>query len=568
MNNRISPPSSSQNPANVNEADTQSRRSSLALRIPACPLILRRVRALAGDRHARIETLAHHTANDPVLTLELLRAANSMFFSEGRPPATTPRTAILRLGSSHLLETMDRIQEISPIADQEIADYLEKLRLRCKHTGTLAKHIATTLRNDRVQEAQVLGLFVELGELLACLHIGKDYLKLTREKSPAIAHYRMLAEHSFDVRLVLLTNLRQSGIPENLISPLNREVILKTPELISLRYIVESSAELLGAFESNKWDKYALDKELPPTSFLRLLQLTERQYKEIFQFADEYLRLPADHQEKEDEAEEEEFEEEEEDLDHEISLILDSQKISGLHVEIEDEQLLEQEVLPPEQLVSDPIQTSINHSVVPRSSISQSMSHFTPHPARVATSSDSIDQEISGLLLNNIDAQTPEFASHSPLRFYADSSRKLIGEFQILCQQLSDTCNILEQAVEKLTAQGLFHRAALLALSPDRDSATIIVAKGQGLEQGQTIPLNDPLSPLFAETTIVKSFSSSSTALGIGPLGSSSYAVSPIKGGSLNYLLYADCGTGTSMTFEARRIFRFIAESLNGQHPQ
>lgn len=564
MNEKISP---AQTPVNVEASDTKSLRSTLALRIPACPLTLRRVRALAGDRHVRIETVARYTARDPVLTLELLRAANSMFFSQGRPPATTPRTAILRLGSSHLLETIDRIQEHSPIADQEIADCLEKLRLRCKRTSALAKHIATTLRNDRIQEAQVLGLFIEFGELLACLHLGKEYLKLTREKSPAIAHYRMLAEHSFDVRLVLLTNLRQSGIPENLISPLNREATLKTPEWLSLRYIVESSAELLGAFETNKWDKYALDKELPPTSSLRLLQLTKRQYTEIFQFADEYLRLPADHAEEEDESdefeeefqdefedEEEEIEEEIDDIDTEIHLILDKTVRSEPNVESKSDQLPKQETVTPEQPANDQMKTPGTHSVA--------------HPGRPAANSDSIDQEISGLLVNNIDPAMQESAAHSLLRFYADSSRKLIGEFQTLCLQLSDTCNILELAVEKLTAQGLFHRAALLALSPDKHSATIVVAKGEGLEQGRTIPLNDPLSPLFAETTIVKSFSTSSTALTIGPLGSSSYAVSPIKGGNSNYLLYADCGTGTSMTFEARRIFRFIAESLNGQHPQ
>ena len=56
-------------------------------------------RKLSSDANVRVENLATVAVQDPVIIMELLRVSNALYFSGGRSPITSPKTAIVRLGS-------------------------------------------------------------------------------------------------------------------------------------------------------------------------------------------------------------------------------------------------------------------------------------------------------------------------------------------------------------------------------------------------------------------------------------------------------------------------------------
>jgi hypothetical protein len=67
-----------------------------------------------------------------VIVIELLKKANAMFFSGGRPPITNAATALTRLGSEVICEVLDELFARDPIEDLEIRKIFELHRNRCK----------------------------------------------------------------------------------------------------------------------------------------------------------------------------------------------------------------------------------------------------------------------------------------------------------------------------------------------------------------------------------------------------------------------------------------------------
>ena len=93
------------------EESEKSGRSLYRTLFPAHPLIWQEARKLAADKNVRVEDLATCANQDPVLVIEFLKVANAMFFSGGRQSITSVKTAIIRLGSDVLVETLNQIAE-------------------------------------------------------------------------------------------------------------------------------------------------------------------------------------------------------------------------------------------------------------------------------------------------------------------------------------------------------------------------------------------------------------------------------------------------------------------------
>ena len=90
------------------EGDSAVPKSSSPLHrlFPPHPVVWREATRMASNKNIRVEDLALCCSQDPVLVLELLKSANALYFSAGRPPITTATTAIIRLGSDVVVQTL------------------------------------------------------------------------------------------------------------------------------------------------------------------------------------------------------------------------------------------------------------------------------------------------------------------------------------------------------------------------------------------------------------------------------------------------------------------------------
>jgi HD-like signal output (HDOD) protein len=101
---------------------------------------------LAANKNIRVEDLAFCCAQDPILVMELLKTANALYFSGGRPPITTATTAIIRLGSETVITTLKDLAERPNYEDTEIRRLFELHRNRGKRCAIIARMLAKLCR--------------------------------------------------------------------------------------------------------------------------------------------------------------------------------------------------------------------------------------------------------------------------------------------------------------------------------------------------------------------------------------------------------------------------------------
>lgn len=125
--------------------------------------------------------------------------------------------------------------------------------------------------------------------MLAVAHFQDEYVKLAEEHARSGVNYRLNQTMQFDVDKMGLTYLRRMGIPEVLIFAIDRESKSRTPERAVMKPLCLSAAELVDAFDANRWEKLAPGKRLPPKSAIRMLQINDSQYLKIYERTSEYL---------------------------------------------------------------------------------------------------------------------------------------------------------------------------------------------------------------------------------------------------------------------------------------
>ena len=114
-------------------------KNPLSILFSPDPGIWNEARRLVSDTNTRVENLATVCVQDPVVMMELLRISNAMYFSAGRSAITSPRTAIVRLGSDVVLETLEKLVERPAIKDPDVKRHFETHRSRCKRTGIVCR---------------------------------------------------------------------------------------------------------------------------------------------------------------------------------------------------------------------------------------------------------------------------------------------------------------------------------------------------------------------------------------------------------------------------------------------
>ena len=563
---------------------SSSGGSPLSLLMPAQVSVLNKARVLVSDTNLRIDELVTCISKDPVILLEVLRVANAMFSAGDRPPITTPRTAVVRLGSANVEDIIEHLVQRNPITEISVSQSFETLRTLGRRISGIARIISENSYKEFADDAAVVGSMSVMGQLIACLHFRQKYVELSSRLSRASFHYKLATEHHFDVRAMRIRYLKKQGFPANLLFALDREQAPKSVDRIAIRFIVESAEELVDAFDHGKWEKYAPGTKLPSQSSIRLLQLSDSRYENIYQLCTEYLTG---------------FRQRQLDGSGTMSSVRPTSGSSNVGPQAagkdvhhkasttngnspaaaQDNSLptLEDAVGQLALLDDSTIILSFNGPVVD-----------TEAARNAANTASNSGNEAEGKPLTKTDSKWESFAFSSmetnkdkSIQFvekdieaddapqlHTEKAQAVLAEFCELCSDAETAEELLKHLLDKLICDGPFMRAALIVLGSDRRSATIHTAVGDGLQDGSEISLNDPLSPVINCLTNVKSFNAKGLTDLLSPLGITSYAISPLNvENSTPVVLYADCGEDGSLAFDARRIFRYVVGLINNTLP-
>jgi HD-like signal output (HDOD) protein len=514
---------------------------------------------MASDKNIRVEDLALCCAQDPVIVMELLKTANALYFSAGRPPITTTATAITRLGSDVVILTLQSLSERSPLENSEQKKLFELHRNRGKRCAIIARMLAELTAKTLQDDCHTAGLFMFVGDLLAVAHLGQTYVKLHATNSPSGLLYKLAQEHRFDVEKMGLGYLQRLGIPDLVLFAIDREGKTKSQERAIMKPVCFAAAEIVDAFDSNKWEKLAPGKTIPPKSSLRLLKLSDGQYLKLYERASEYLFSEKMAQERLSLDDLTSFNAPSA-LDDNIIIVTGADSVPAPSVSgVGSNQLNDEFESLMDPSPSAPPSAPVN---VPPSSSAIVSARANDATAQLAEKFN-IRKEAPPKTKARVESSAP-VVPPPPLRTGAGNAFVAKASAQLDGAKSSE--DLLRSILGILTEEGPFEKSALIVVSKDRKNAVVIAARGPSITNGQTLVLEDPLSPLAQCFSKIQSFGNRSSA--DSPWGSKAFALAPIDADhETPVALYADCGTSGSLTFEARRIFRVVVDLLNQKLP-
>jgi HD-like signal output (HDOD) protein len=522
--------------------------SPFAVLFPPDLLVWSEARRMIADKNVRVDDLAICASQDPSIVIELLKASNAMYFSAGRQPITSARTAIVRLGSDVALDLLDKMSERPQITDKEISHWLEIQRSRCKRTSLVAKIFAESVAKTLGDECQAVGLMMFVGEMLAVLHLGHEYIQLAKEMSRSALNYRLSHDFKFDVEKMGLNYLRRNGIPEALLFALDREGRSKSAEKAIMKPICLAAGELIEAFDSNRWDKFAPGKTIPPKSAIRTLPITETQYVKLYERVSEYLFA--------------------------IRVTDEKRRFEALHGKPQEEPSpaqTQQEILQSEiqniLSTSAPDETTVDKDLVTeKKSENKQQNVPTPQASTESTSDPSLEFSLKKDTASKPARKESRKTPIAPPTLVNKRASTVIASMTDVLNAANNSEELLSKIMSMLVDNGPFSKSALIVVSKDKTKALVVAARGPNIGNGQRLDITDPLNPLAQCFSKVQSFGNKESKL--SPFGSRTFALSPIDAAhETPVALYADCGNEGSISFEARRVFRTVIEILNEKLP-
>lgn len=516
-------------------------------------------RKLVSEKNFRVDDLSICALQDPVLVIELLKVSNAMYFGVSRQAICSVKTAIQRLGSEEVNKVLTELKERPPFEDEAIAKCFEEQRSRTRRIGIVAKLISAMVSQSIAEEVQAAGCLLQFGELLAIGHFGPLYVRLLDSSSRASVNYKLSQEHKFDVDKMGVNYLQRNGIPELIISILDREGAPKAATFAIAKPICYSAAELVEAWDADRWNKLAPGKKVAPKSAIRLLGLNDNQYLKLYERVTEYLFTAK-----------------------QIDMAQSSEQHS--FAEPADARPTIEISLP--ELPKAPERTGVETGALEDEIFAllgglDLSAPATPAatPATPAAAKPLPNTRVSGAVAFKPSAPpprkefepkvTPPNAVKKPegpvLR--TPEGNRVVGNVSKMFTEAKSSEEVLTSLLGMLVDGGPFKKTALIVVSKDRKNAIVVAARGENIGNGQKVELDDPLSPLAQSFSKVQSFGTRSNEA--SPFGSKAFALAPLAvDHDTPVSLYADCGNDASLTFEARRIFRTVVELLNKKLPE
>ena len=270
----------------------KSKQTITDVLIPPDKIAITKAYKLVIDKDIRLVDLANVITKDPVLVLEILKAGNQSAALDGRPETISLTSAITRLGFDSLQSLLFSLQSRKNPSKFKILNELNKYRdqaVRISYVSTImSKYIGNKVR----EQSRLGGLFLNIGYILALLHLGEEFLEYQKSvSSPALLKFKLEKECNFDVEKISLKYLRRYSIPDELVESLNRDATFSPQERNQylVRAITQGAKELVTAFDENKINPYKPGNAMPSRSYIRTLPLVGEEYTKIFEESIGYL---------------------------------------------------------------------------------------------------------------------------------------------------------------------------------------------------------------------------------------------------------------------------------------
>jgi HD-like signal output (HDOD) protein len=519
------------------------------------PTIWNEARKLVADKNTRVEDIAVCASQDPAIVIELLKTANALYFSAGKTPITSVKTSIIRLGSDVVLDILLKMQDRQVLENTEVRQMFEFHRNRARRVAIMARLIGEALSRTLSEDCLSAGLMMGIGDMLAVAHLKEEYLEIAHDESRTTVLYRLVQDHKFDVEKIGLNYLRKQGIPEALIFALDRDTRAPSQDRAIMKPICQASAELVDAFDNNKWEKFAPGKPLPPKSAIRTLGMNDPQYLKIYERASEFLFA---------------------------SKLLEEKKKAlgtngGAGSSLGFSGSIGSESPAPQGKGTSELESEITQLLRSESSPRAEERAETRQVTRPSTEIHTVGASIQAdqFALSTKKDPTKSVprvtdapkAKVAPPQLSSNKGTKIVAGIATMFDNVKTSEELLATLLDKLVKEGGFQKSAIIVISQDRKNALVVAARGPNIGNGQKLALDDPLSPLAQCFSKVQSWGKSESEH--SPFGSKSFALSPINADhGTPVALYADCGNNGSISFEARRVFRTVVDLLNEKLPQ
>lgn len=258
-------------------------------RFPPLRDVADRFRSMLPDPKLRLAAGADCAFEDPAIVIEFIRSGCLMGFSEGKPPVTTLKLAIERLGAESGVETLEAMKKFPPIRDGKTLKWFNHYRILGRWAGVVAEILAEPLAPGLVEDCRVAGCMLFVGDMLAVIGFGETYTALREQMARPRVVYQLEKEFNFNTEDVAQVYLKKLGIPELLLFSFREGAKAPLPVRGPMKPVIAAARELILAHESNRWERYEPGAKIAPKSAVRMLGLPEQQYSKLYGRMTEYL---------------------------------------------------------------------------------------------------------------------------------------------------------------------------------------------------------------------------------------------------------------------------------------
>lgn len=546
--------------------------------IPTLRQVLEQATRMSKDQNGDVHELAACAYQDPIITLAILRRANSLEFATNRTAIVSLSAAIMRLGWENVAEIMDDLAKITELKSEKRTKWLELHRRNCRRAGIVARIMSEELANDITDYCHTAALFLSLGDMVAVVSLGSLYVELAENQPLSRVNYRIATDYNLDTERVRTDYLHANGAPQAIIEVVDRNVHSKETSHRLLRPIVFSSAELIEAFDTNKLNKYTSQQDLPPQSNLRLIKIPPQQYERMLDKIQSFLEMDRAILDSIKQAELEKTE-----------TIADGEPLSGREKQ-EDPGTKSEQI----KEIASQIAKNLDDPATTVTAVTGSEDLATVERLeklrQLVERSNSPTPLVSKPLVDTISlsAGTEELAEKFDIadsikkRHFNKAARVIIDETpipEVSLKKTSDKVKNISDALKEandseqvlalaltLLVQNGFENVALIVSSKDKSEGLVIAARGIKGSPGHRFKITAPSSPIAEGYSKVQSANHPSNEQ--GPLGSSTFAVAPLQlDHTTPVSLYCDCGENAVISFEARRVFRHLVAQVNALLP-
>ena len=255
--------------------------------LPAKPDNVIELRKLLTDSRSSVEAQAKCALKDPVISLELIKTANSITLGGNRTVITTVHGCIQRLGAAEISSQLDEIERRDPINTPGVIEWIEIYRDYSRQLSLVTGVIAEIKLTPYVDECRTASVFTYLGDMLAAAFLREEYVVNAHSCTRKVLNYRLAQKYHLDPEQTLIKYLQKHGLPDLLIFPLDRKASTKDPRGSAIRPICTASQELFDAYNNGKWDRYREVSKLPNSSLVKVLQLPDPAYERMIERLEE-----------------------------------------------------------------------------------------------------------------------------------------------------------------------------------------------------------------------------------------------------------------------------------------